>query len=77
MKKTWILFAFLMQSFICNAQYQYSTPVQPNLNGLGTAVNTIQNRYNNNTKRVQKAVDRLKSQILDLDISDEKKCGVF
>ncbi len=56
-----------------NAQYQYSTPVQPDMSHLGNAVNTLQQKYNYNTKRVQNAVNDIHKQVGKLDISYDRK----
>lgn len=56
-----------------NAQYRYSAPVQPDISHLGNAVNTLQQRYNYNTKRLQNAVDDIQKQVGRLDISYDRK----
>ena len=74
MKKFYYLMAFgLFGLSNLNAQYQYSDPVQPDISHLGNAINTLQQRFNNNTKRLQNAVNDIQKQINQLDISYEKK----
>lgn len=73
MKKIYYLLVFGTISTFANAQYQYSNPVQPDISHLGNAVNTLQQRYNNNTYRLQNAVSNIEKQVRQLDISYEKK----
>lgn len=74
MKKIYYLAVFGLFGLInLNAQYRYSDPVQPNISHLGNATNTLQQRYNYNTKRVQNAVNDIQKQVGKLDISYDLK----
>jgi hypothetical protein len=56
---------------------QYRDPQQLDISNLGNALNTKQNRYNNNVSKVQTAISRISDHLRNLQIPDERKQNVF
>ncbi|AYZ34883.1 hypothetical protein EGY07_04530 [Chryseobacterium indologenes] len=81
MKKIVFTFSFICISAYSYSQYrqptQYRDPQQLDISGLGNAMTTKQNRYNNNVSKVQNAVNKIADYLRNLDISDERKQRLF
>lgn len=57
--------------------YQYRDPQQLDISNLGNATTTLQNRYDNNRRKAQNAIDDIVYQIKSMDISDSKKSKIL
>ncbi|SHK26905.1 hypothetical protein [Chryseobacterium polytrichastri] len=65
---------------VCVSTYgysQYRDPQQLDISGLGNAMTTKQNRYNNNVAKVQNTVNKIADYLRNLQISDERKQNLF
>lgn len=52
--------------------YQYRDPAPLDISALGNAMTTKQNRYNDNTRRIQNAIDRISSKLDKISKTDEE-----
>lgn len=57
--------------------YQYKDPQQLDISNLGNAATTLQNRYDNNRRNVQNAINDIVSQVKAMNISDSQKDSVL
>lgn len=78
MKKI-LLTAVLTLSYISSSAqsaytkpYQYRDPAPLDISGLGNAMTTKQNRYNDNTRRIQNAIDRISGKLDKISKTDEE-----
>lgn len=78
MKKILLTAVFILAYTSSSAQsaygkpYQYRDPVQLDISGLGNAMTTKQNRYNDNTQRIQSAIDRISNKLDKISKTDEE-----
>lgn len=56
--------------------YQYREPAKVDLSSTFNAVSTLQNRYDNNTSRVQNTINTIDSNIDNLDVSQSDKNSI-
>ncbi len=77
--KTYILtIAFVFLNILAYSQsaytkpYQYRDPVPLDISSLGNSMTTKQNRYNDNTRRIQDTIDRISNKLDKMSKTDEQ-----
>ncbi len=62
-----------VQSQNSRQPYQYSAPAQVDISPLGDAASVLQGRYDSNSQKIMNAVNVIKKQINELDISESQR----
>lgn len=78
MKKIFLTAVFTLVYISSSAQsaytkpYQYRDPAPLDISALGNAMTTKQNRYNDNTRRIQNTIDRISDKLDKMSKTDEQ-----